>query len=57
MIGSRVWRSMLDRHASEGAIAIETTVSGHNLAVLNLYSRLGFSLASAELTFHRLGAA
>jgi ribosomal protein S18 acetylase RimI-like enzyme len=55
-IGSRVWRSMVDRHAAEGAVAIETTVSGHNLAVLNLYSRLGFSLASAELTFHRLGA-
>lgn len=51
-VGLSVWRAMLQRHRDEGMAAVETTVSGHNLAVLNLYARLGFSFASASMTFH-----
>jgi hypothetical protein len=42
------------RHKGEGATSVETTISGHNLAVMNLYARLGFSFASAQMTFHRI---
>jgi ribosomal protein S18 acetylase RimI-like enzyme len=55
-IGLSVWQTMLRRHAGEGAAGVETTISGHNLAALNLYARLGFTFASAQLTFHRLVA-
>jgi RimJ/RimL family protein N-acetyltransferase len=53
-MGIDVWRTMLLRHRAEGAAFVETTISGHNLAVINLYARLGFSFASAQMTFHRL---
>lgn len=51
-IGLRLWQTMLARHRVEGATAIETTISGHNAAAINLYARLGFSFASAQMTFH-----
>jgi RimJ/RimL family protein N-acetyltransferase len=53
-MGIDVWRTMLLRHRAEGVASVETTISGHNLAVINLYARLGFSFASAQMTFHRL---
>jgi RimJ/RimL family protein N-acetyltransferase len=53
-IGSSVWRTILLRHRADGATAVETTISGHNLAVVNLYERLGFSFDSAQMTFHWL---
>jgi RimJ/RimL family protein N-acetyltransferase len=53
-IGSSVWRTILLRHRTEGATSIETTISAHNLPVINLYQRLGFSFSSAEMTFHWL---
>ncbi len=53
-IGTSVWQAALLRHGSEGATFVETTISGHNLAIINLYARLGFSFASAQMTFHRL---
>ena len=53
-LGLSVWRTMLLRHRAEGATSVETTISGHNLPVLNLYARLGFSFASSQMTFHRL---
>ena len=53
-IGSSLWRTMLLRHRTEGATSVETTISGHNLAILNLYERLGFSFSSAQMTFHWL---
>ena len=53
-IGLSLWQTMLLRHAAEGATSIETTISGHNLAAINLYARLGFSFSSAQMTFHRL---
>jgi len=53
-VGVSLWRTMLRRHAAEGARSVTTTISAHNLAVINLYVRLGFSFAAAQMTFHRL---
>jgi ribosomal protein S18 acetylase RimI-like enzyme len=53
-IGMSLWRTMLLRHRAEGASSVETTVSGHNLAVINLYARLGFVFGDAQMTFHWL---
>jgi RimJ/RimL family protein N-acetyltransferase len=53
-IGSSLWRTILLKHRAEGATSVETTISGHNLAILNLYERLGFSYSSAQMTFHWL---
>ena len=53
-IGMSLWQTMLIRHRTEGATFVETTISGHNLPIINLYARLGFSFASAQMTFHRL---
>lgn len=53
-VGTSVWQTALLRHGADGATAVETTISGHNLAAINLYARLGFSFASAQMTFHRL---
>ena len=53
-IGLNLWRTMLLRHRAEDARGVETTVSGHNPAVMNLYARLGFSFAEPQMTFHLL---
>ncbi|MFL5651438.1 MAG: GNAT family N-acetyltransferase, partial [Chloroflexota bacterium] len=53
-IGMSLWRTMLLRHLAEGVTSVETTVSGHNLAVMNLYARLGFVFSDAQMTFHWL---
>lgn len=53
-LGRDLWRTMLLRHRAEGARGVTTTISGHNLAALNLYARLGFSFGSAQMTFHWL---
>lgn len=53
-IGLSLWLTMLERHRDEGAAFVETTISGHNLPAINLYGRLGFSLASAAMTYHLL---
>jgi GNAT superfamily N-acetyltransferase len=53
-MGMSLWQTMLLRHRDEGASFVETTISGHNLAIINLYARLGFSFASAQMTFHWL---
>jgi GNAT superfamily N-acetyltransferase len=53
-IGLSVWRTMLMRHRTEGATFVETTISGHNAPVMNLYARLGFRFSSAQMTFHWL---
>lgn len=53
-LGRAVWETMLRRHRDEGATLVETTISGHNLATLNLYARLGFSFGDARMTFHWL---
>lgn len=51
-IGRALWSAMLSRHRQADILRVETTVSAHNIAVLNLYARLGFRVASAEMTFH-----
>jgi RimJ/RimL family protein N-acetyltransferase len=56
-IGLSLWRTILLRHRAEGVTLVETTVSGHNPAVMNLYARLGFSFAAPQMTFHWLRAA
>ena len=53
-IGGDLWRTMLQRHRTEGADRVATTISGHNLPAINLYARLGFSFRSARMTFHWL---
>lgn len=53
-IGTSLWRTMLLRHRSDGARSVATTISAHNSAALNLYARLGFTFAAAQMTFHRL---
>jgi ribosomal protein S18 acetylase RimI-like enzyme len=55
-IGPLLWESMLWRHRQEGALVVETTVSGHNLPVLNLYAKLGFTFTGAQMTFHWLAS-
>ena len=53
-IGRSVWQAMLRRARSEGATWVRTTISGHNVAVLNLYARLGFRFTTPRLTLHWL---
>jgi RimJ/RimL family protein N-acetyltransferase len=50
--GHRVWRSMLRHHQAEGCNGLTTTISARNVAVLNLYSKLGFRFQPPEMTFH-----
>ncbi len=51
-LGKRLWRSMLRLHREEGVRSIETRISSHNTAVLNLYAGLGCRFLDAEMTFH-----
>lgn len=51
--GIAVWRAMIERHQHRGMTSVETTISAHNLPVMNLYVRLGFRFSSAEMTLHR----
>jgi hypothetical protein len=53
-MGRSLWQTMLLRHRDEGTSFVETTISSHNLPIVNLYARLGFSFASAHMTFHWL---
>jgi ribosomal protein S18 acetylase RimI-like enzyme len=53
-MGLSLWQTMLLRHRDEGASYVETTISGHNVPAINLYSRLGFSFGSSQMTFHWL---
>ncbi len=52
-IGKALWQAMLSRHYQAGMRAVETTVSAHNTAVLNLYAQLGFRLHPGGMTLHR----
>jgi len=51
-IGKALWRAVLRRHHQAGMRAVETTVSAHNTAVLNLYAQLGFRLQPGGMTLH-----
>jgi RimJ/RimL family protein N-acetyltransferase len=50
--GHRVWQSMLRYHQAEGCKGLMTTISARNVAVLNLYAKLGFRFLPPEMTFH-----
>ena len=52
--GRRVWTAMLNRHSAEGCVSLTTNVSVRNVAVLNLYARLGFRFLPPQMTFHWL---
>lgn len=51
-VGTALWRGMIARHHAAGRTAVETTISGHNTPVINLYARLGFRFQPPESTFH-----
>jgi ribosomal protein S18 acetylase RimI-like enzyme len=53
-VGKRIWRGMIARHRAAGVQRIETTISAHNTAVVNLYSGLGFRFTTPRATFHWL---
>lgn len=50
--GQRVWRTMLRYHQAQGCQSLMTTISARNVAVLNLYAKLGFRFRPPEMTFH-----
>ena len=53
-LGKQLWQAFIMRAKREGAARIETTISAHNLPVMNLYARLGFRFNAAEMTLHWL---
>ena len=52
--GRRVWKAMVNRHREDGCKSLSTNVSVRNVAVLNLYARLGFRFMPPQMTFHWL---
>lgn len=52
-LGTRTWSAMLNRHHAQGMTAVRTRISARNVAVLNLYTKLGFRFGNPEMTFHR----
>jgi RimJ/RimL family protein N-acetyltransferase len=51
-IGTRVWQAMMQFHKNEGMASIGTSISSHNIAVLNLYVKLGFRFPLPQASFH-----
>ena len=51
-LGKRVWRKMMRKHQQEGIETITTSISSHNVAVLNLYVSLAFRFPVPDATFH-----
>ena len=51
-IGTRVWNAMMCFHQAEGMESIATSISSHNIAILNLYVKLGFRFPKPLVTFH-----
>lgn len=52
-LGESLWRAMVARHRETGIRVVETSISAHNVAVINLYAKLGFRFGEAQMTFHR----
>ena len=50
--GMRVWMSMLNQAAKDGATRVSTSIAARNHRVLNLYARLGFYFPPPSMTFH-----
>ena len=53
-LGKKLWQAFAMRAQREGAPRIETTISAHNLPVMNLYAGLGFRFDAAQMTLHWL---
>ena len=51
-MGTRLWKAILARQHAAGVRRIETTISAHNAAVVNLYARLGFRFDAPRMTLH-----
>lgn len=51
-LGRRAWNTLLAHHAAEGVTEVSTSISSQNLAVFNLYVRLGFRFPAPEVTLH-----
>lgn len=51
-IGRRLWAAMVRRHFESGINRVETTISAHNLPVMNIYAALGFRFGSPRITLH-----
>lgn len=51
-LGTRVWKAMMCFHQAEGIESITTSISSHNIAVFNLYVKLGFRFPMPQVTFH-----
>lgn len=51
-LGRRVWQTMLAFHHREGVEEVSTSISSHNVAVLNLYVGLGFRFPLPSITLH-----
>jgi len=50
--GKRVWKAMLSYHQQQGIDSVSTLISVRNVAVLNLYAKLGFRFQSPAMTLH-----
>lgn len=53
-VGKRIWQGMIARHRTVGVRRVETTISAHNTAAVNLYAGLGFRFTAPRATFHWL---
>jgi len=51
-LGTSVWRAMLRWHQMEGVDHVSTSISSLNVAVFNLYVKLGFRFPPPALTLH-----
>jgi RimJ/RimL family protein N-acetyltransferase len=51
-LGLRVWNAVLAFHHREGVHEVSTSISSHNVAVHNLYVRLGFRFPAPTITLH-----
>lgn len=50
--GLRAWKKMMEFHRQSGRTTITTTIVARNLAVVNLYAKLGFRFTKPEMGFH-----
>jgi|ERR1700722_2660345 RimJ/RimL family protein N-acetyltransferase len=51
-LGYQTWIATMRYHQTEGVKRIATRISSHNIAIVNLYVKLGFRFAEPEITLH-----
>jgi ribosomal protein S18 acetylase RimI-like enzyme len=51
-IGKRVWKAMMAREKANHRHTISTSISSHNIPVMNLYVSLGFRFPAPVVTLH-----